>query len=299
MYFLIVILLILCIVFFIGSFFRRKRIIRKICRMGECEKVRLLDEVMEPFGFVYLPEQDVVSSALDAWQRKYGYHRMFDETAVNFSMVFDCEPVYFYYDNCTWLIEFWKGQYGINTGAEIGIYKTDFAVSPTEFENTWFHSVSNSEMCPVSFKLYDKNGELFCVKRRHWWLTGFDVGRFTRPENLAMKISILFPNAEMRESFVEGLLELGYRECDLCICGRMVCFVFDEPYSGQPRRLFGCRKWWAQWKNRFFCRLFRIVTSPFQMTADRILYLFYLLPPAFRHMLYFRKHKSQRRGKQK
>ena len=42
--------------------------------------------------------------------------------APRFQMVFDALPVYFDYQKKTWLIEFWKGQYGINTGAEIGIY---------------------------------------------------------------------------------------------------------------------------------------------------------------------------------
>lgn len=298
MYYFISFLLIVCIFFFIGNFYRRKKIMRKICEMEECEKSALLNEILKPFGFVYLQEQDVVSSTVDAWQRKYGYHHLFDETAVNFNMVFDCEPVYFQYNGCTWLVEFWKGQYGINTGAEVGIYKTDFEVPSGEFENTWFHSVSNAEMCPVSFTLYDKNHELCCVKRRHWWLTGFDVGKYSRPENLSMKVSILFPDVEMRRAFVDGLVALGYCPCDLCTCGRMVCFVFDKPHSKQPRCLFGWRKGWAQWKNRLFCRLFLLVTRPFCTTVDRILYLFYFLPPAFRHMLHFRKHKSQRWEKQ-
>ena len=37
-------------------------------------------------------------------------------------MIIDAYPVYFDYQDKTWMIEFWRGQYGINTGAEIGVY---------------------------------------------------------------------------------------------------------------------------------------------------------------------------------
>ena len=37
-------------------------------------------------------------------------------------MIIDCEPVRFYYGGKKWLIELWKGQYGMTTGCEIGVY---------------------------------------------------------------------------------------------------------------------------------------------------------------------------------
>mgnify|MGYP000621142798 CR=1 FL=1 len=54
---------------------------------------------------------------------------------------------YFDYQGKTWLLEFWKGQYGINTGAEIGIYRADTLLSPAQRPYTLFHTVPD-ENCP-------------------------------------------------------------------------------------------------------------------------------------------------------
>ncbi|MEI3236147.1 MAG: DUF4474 domain-containing protein [Lachnospira sp.] len=99
--------------------------------MSPCAQKKLLDELMQPFGFLSCPQQNVITSDIDSWQRTFGYTRLFDYSAPHFKMVFDCEPVYFDYDNRTWLIEFWKGQYGISCGAEIGIYRADTILSRT------------------------------------------------------------------------------------------------------------------------------------------------------------------------
>ena len=126
--------------------FRKKHIIRKICAMPACEKLRLLNHLLEPFGFQYDPGQDIFLSRIDAWQRDYGYCRLYDESAAHFNMVFDCEPVYFDYDGRTWLVEFWKGQYGINIGGEAGIYRADGIIPPGKRRETLFGSVPDEIM---------------------------------------------------------------------------------------------------------------------------------------------------------
>lgn len=90
--------------------------------MGEEERAAQLSVLTKPFGFVCKPEEEILVSTEDAWQRKYGYEALYDALAPHFNMIFDYYPVYFDYQGKTWLIEFWKGQYGINTGAEAGIY---------------------------------------------------------------------------------------------------------------------------------------------------------------------------------
>lgn len=83
---------------------RRKRIIQKIRNMSPCAQKKLLDELMQPFGFLSCPQQNIITSDIDSWQSTFGYTRLFDYSAPHFKMVFDCEPVYFDYDNRTWLI---------------------------------------------------------------------------------------------------------------------------------------------------------------------------------------------------
>ena len=73
-------------------------------------------------GFAYNAEKDIFYSTKNAWQKNFGYTHMYDVMAPIFRMIVDTEPVRFHYNNKNWLITFWKGHYGMVTGAEIGIY---------------------------------------------------------------------------------------------------------------------------------------------------------------------------------
>ena len=77
MYILIGILFVICIFFFVIHFFRRKRIIRKICLMDPCDKLCLFNKLADPFGFYFLPSPNIMTSTLDAWQKEFGYCSLF------------------------------------------------------------------------------------------------------------------------------------------------------------------------------------------------------------------------------
>ena len=47
----------------------RVRAKKKVLALTPGERVRLLNELAEPFGFAYLPAEDIFTSRLDAWQR--------------------------------------------------------------------------------------------------------------------------------------------------------------------------------------------------------------------------------------
>lgn len=268
--------------------------ILRLCSMDLCSKICLLNQLMEPFGFSYAGPQDVITSRVDAWQREFGYRGLFDRSAVRFNMVFDCEPIYFNYQNRTWLIELWKGQYGINTGSEIGIYRADSLLTPGQYSAALFQAVPDEEMLPISMELLHHGRRLFTLDQDHWWLTGFCIGHFCDPAELVMHASITFPDCSMQQSFVKGLLDTGYRRCDLNICGRTVAFVFDRPFTSQPGVCRPLASRFAQWKNRMFCRLYCRITRPFTTALDQILYLYFLLPFAFRHTLRIRRNRRQR-----
>lgn len=294
MYILIGVLIFICCLFFFIRFFMRKRIIRKIRCMEFCEKLTLFNDLINPFGFCYLPAQDAISSNVDAWQKQFGYCALFDRTACHFNMVFDCEPIYFNYRNCTWMIELWKGQYGINIGSEIGIYRADSLLSPHEYENAVFHGVPEDEMLSMTMELNFKGRRLFSISNTHWWLTGFCMGRFCQPEDLSMTVSITFPDEDMMNCFVSSLYRRGYSKCELCICCQTVTFTCCIPHARQPRFCCRLRAAFSQWQNRLNCRLYRWITRPFTCTMDQILYLYYFLPSAFRHMLLFKRNRRQK-----
>ena len=136
--------------------------------MSTRAKCHLLDELLEPFGFRYMASQDIITSRIDAFQRKLGYCTLYDKTALTFHMVFDALPVYFNYHGRTWLIEFWKGQYGINTGGEIGIYYADGIIPRSERESTLFQCVEDKDMLGLSFNLFRCGMGIADVGARHW-----------------------------------------------------------------------------------------------------------------------------------
>lgn len=296
MYLLFGVFILILIFFACINYYRKKCIIKKVCCMSDCDKCLLLNELVEPFGYCYDNIQDIFSSSKDAWQRAFGYSYLYDKTASRFHMVFDCLPVYFDYGGKTWLLEFWKGQYGINTGGEIGLYHADRLISPQERKHTLFASASDNEMLNFSFRL-TKDTDLAAVSARHWWLTCFLMGTFSRPEDLSMEISITFPDCDMRDAFVNGLMESGYHPCDICLCSLTVRLVFQTPVYTQCGCLCRIHKKFAQCMNRIFCRLFLWITKPFCTSADRLLYLWFYVPFAFRRTfrLHGRKHRHRKK----
>ncbi len=295
MYYLIGLLLlfVLCNILFFHC--RKRKIQKKICNMNTAEKCKKISELVEPFGYCYDVKQDIFSTTLDAWQRNFGYTESYNHYAPHFNMVFDYEPIYFDYQDKTWLIELWKGQYGINTGAEVGIYYSDSFVPPALRDITLFRCVKDKDMLPMTLHLFHKDCSIAMVRRPHWWLTIFSVGMYTEPKELSMNVSITFPNQEMMDAFLQALGEKGYRKCDICICGLTVVFVYDSCSTciDPPFRRFLCR--FAQWKNRIFCKLFLWVTKPFCTSLDRVLYLYYFLPFAFRRLLTIKRYKKCRK----
>lgn len=295
MYFLFIFILLLALFFFLFSHKRKKQICRKLCCMTICEKYELLNRIIEPFGYSYNAKQDIFSTTTDAWQRKFGYRESYNRYAPRFNMVFDNEPIYFNYNKRTWLIEFWKGQYGINTGGEVGIYYSDSIVAPEKRDSTLFNCAEASDMLPINIQLLKNDCTVGILEKRHWWLTIFDMGSYCEPDMLSMNIGITFPNADMMRSFITAMLKKGYRMNDFCIRGLRVNFLYNSgsACSLPLRRLLACR--FAQWKNRIFCRLYLWITKPFCSSCDRVLCLYYYIPFAFRRMFTVRRYKKCKR----
>lgn len=286
----------LLLLFFFINFWRRKKIIKKVCAMSAVEKCSLINDILEPFGFSYLSSQDIFTSRMDAWQRQFGYCALYDETAYRFHLIFDFLPIYFDYNGRTWLIELWKGQYGINTGSEMGVYYADSILKESEYKTTLFKSVADDDMLEFSFNLFRKGMQISDVCARHWWLTAFSMERFSQPADLFMKASIVFPNQEMTSAFVQGLKNAGYHPEDICICYNRVSFSFSGTYKSYGFfRLIRTKL--AQGMNLFWCRAYLFVTRPFCLSLDRLLYLYYYLPLIFRKMLRIRKYKKFRIGR--
>lgn len=281
---------------------RRKCIIKKVCSMTQTEKCQLLNELIQPFGYQYLSCQDIFFSTFDAWQRNFGYTQSYDCLAPYFNMVFDSEPVYFNYHNRTWLIEFWKGQYGINTGAEIGIYCADSIIPPQKRSSELFHTIPNEELPLFSMNLKrnadQHGGSIANLSMPHWWLAAFRIGCFSQPDNLCADFCIRFPYRDMMYAFADALIQLGYDASSLKQWDSSICFSYKAAITPIPCGFFTkLVRLLAQWKNRFFCWLYLMITRPFCCTYDRLLYLYFYLPLIFRHCLRLRRCPSKNKQK--
>lgn len=329
MYLYIGLFLFLCLFFFLIFHFRKRSIIKKITEMCECEKLTLLNNLCSTAGFYYNPDKEIFSSTRDAWQREFGYMALYDEASPHIQLVFDCLPIYFDYDNKTWLIELWKGQYGINTGAELGIYRADAIIPPEQYRKTLFHTIPDNELPFLRLELSRNNRTLFHTTDRHWWLTGFCMGMFSQPKELEAKGSITFSSCEMMEAFLDALHQQISRDCDVKVCGQTVTLPlgtsrFRNKGSAHCRAAWGKKysscpslqmkesrspHWYSpclgrplrcgisQWKNRLFVRIYCYFTRPFENSMDKLLYLYHFLPYAFRRAIQPRKKKCYRKYK--
>lgn len=249
-------------------------------RRTDEEKCRDLNRALSMFGFGYDLCQDIFYSLKDARQRKTGYGRIYDEHAISMNMVLDCEPIYFAYDGRRFLLELWKGQYGIATGAEIGLYVSD-EETEEQPERLFYRSVSDEEMIPMRFVLR-KHGRILTIRDEvHWWLTGFVLGEFSNPDELGMEVAVVFPNVQMQHAFYEALLQAGYHKDNVCVSGRKVSFSFTKPHTRQPKH-WKLRVRMVQQMNRRNCRRYLRVTKPFVRTIDRVDYLGMCFPVLYR-----------------
>ena len=298
LYFLIpTIFLLLLLLLVILFHFKKKNVIKKVRTMNLSEKKELLNHLAEPIGYFYEPGQDIFASRHNAPQKLFGYMHLFDLSATYLNMIFDYETFYFDYDHRTWLIEIWKGQYGINTGCELGIYYADHILSPEEYRTAHFQAVSPKDMLYITLRLNrhltkkaQDSERLAQLKGPHWWLTIFKLGTFTKPEDLFVNVSIHFKNTPMMYQFLQSL-KTTLPDTFYKVNGLTVYFTFNR---SQRKYNFFRRfiRRMALISCKIYCKWFNYVTRPFSSSADKLLYLYYYLPFTVRHLLKPKKSKS-------
>ncbi len=236
------------------------------------ERLQELNNELKPFGFAYEPYQDIFFSLMNPWQRELGYCRLYDEASAALSMIIDCEPIRFEYGGRRWLIEFWKGQYGMNTGGEVGIYYTtgpDLNI-PGVFNGTFYYCVHDEDCINMSF-VFKKNGNiLFTRSGYHWWLTGFKLGEFSKPSQLSMDITLDLYDKRMANAFVEALKKAGYKDQEFLQQGRRVIIRYDKPHTKQPLTRTTLTEFIMQRNNESFCDSYNFLTEAYTDTLDKL-----------------------------
>ncbi|MGN1371274.1 MAG: DUF4474 domain-containing protein [Candidatus Coprovivens sp.] len=177
-------------------------------------------------GFAYDNNKDIFYTVKNAWQKNFGYSHFYDVMAPIFQMIIDTEPIKFYYNNKNWLISFWKGQYGMVTGSEIGIYATS---QKRVNKKTIYLPIEDKDMLDIDMILYKNNKIIARISAKHWWLAIFKLGIFSNPKELSMDINITFPNKDMLNAFTIAFRKKGYKENDYRIIDNTFCFHYTKP----------------------------------------------------------------------
>ena len=144
------------------------------------ESDSIYSEAMEKsgvFGYLFDPKELYFYTADDPWQRNVGYNSIFDTTS-NIALIdFDTVRLRFEYGGKDWMIQLWKGQYGLLFyGAEVGVY-----TKPKDREVMHYDCASDDEMLKMSMDFLEKkNGKWNRRFTRpygyYWWCTGFIPG---------------------------------------------------------------------------------------------------------------------------
>ncbi|MDV3427856.1 MAG: DUF4474 domain-containing protein [Bacillota bacterium] len=231
-----------------------------------------LSKAITAAGYSYEPKQDIFYSNMDAWQKNFGYCRLYDEAAILSGVVIDCEPIYFEYENKRWMIELWKGQYYLNSGCEVGIYNTkDHDINvPGTFSGTFYYCADDKDQLHISYALKKNDKTLFTRKGRHWWLTGFKLGEYSEPSELTMDIYITLKNKAMLNAFLSGLKTAGYLENEIFVNLNTVGLKFDKPRNAQPYTRNSQTDWIIQRNNKFMCDKYREITGPYNNFQDKM-----------------------------
>lgn len=180
-------------------------------------------------GFDLDLDDIVFYSTLNPWQRNFGFCELYDIAAPLIGCHYNTERFKFDYKGMEWMIQPWKGQYGITTGAEIGIYH-----KPKDRVSDFYDCVNDDEMIVMGFKLYknrnDGKGWQLLFERTpqtHWWITGFKVGEVTSWKNLLADCTLVMKDKDMLDGFVGALNEKGLkRGTDYVINGLTVTYRF-------------------------------------------------------------------------
>lgn len=164
------------------------------------------------FGYLYDAQGNYFYTAADPWQRVAGYNEVYDVIAPFTLINYDTERVYFSWNNKDWLVQFWKGQYGlVFYGAEIGVYN-----KPSSRTIPHYDCATDDDMLKMSMT-FIKRKNVFSSKTdwvevftrpygEYWWCTGFIPGNVMgNYQNLRIDARITMEDYDMLVAFKKGL----------------------------------------------------------------------------------------------
>lgn len=152
-------------------------------------------------GFEYDQKQGIYYSHQNPLQRKFGFHPLYDSAAPFTGMIYYTRRVFFQYDDRDWMVQVWKGQYGITVGAEIGIYN-----KPIDSDSNFYDCAGDEDLIEMSMIVY-KGKDMYFTRgpEKHWWLTGFKLLDATNISEISVQVTMKLEDKAMANAMEKGL----------------------------------------------------------------------------------------------
>lgn len=161
-------------------------------------------------GYEYDAEQDIYYTHLNPWQRQFGFADIYDKAAPVTNMYYLTLKIDFRYkgeEDLLWRLQWWKGQYGILEGAELGVYTK----KPHNTSQPFYKCAEDSNLLKMHFDYYHslesfKASDILFTRyeQEHWWLTGFKFGA-VNPKKNVVRATIYAKDDAMADGIEEGL----------------------------------------------------------------------------------------------
>ncbi len=172
------------------------------------------NDILGKFGYVYDEDQNIYYTDVNAWQREFGFTDIYDDAAPFATMFYQTLKIDFAYGEYLWRLQWWKGQYGVLEGAELGVYTKD----PANVNSGFYECAANENLLEMYFEYYQTTADYNAGKplftryeQQHWWITGFKFGTCD-PRRNVVKAVLIIENKDMADAVEAGLKNLTGRD---------------------------------------------------------------------------------------
>jgi hypothetical protein len=168
------------------------------------------NDILNLFGYKYDKEQDIYYTDVEAWQREFGFTDIYDDAAAYGTMLYTTLKCDFEYNGLLWRLQWWKGQYGVLEGAELGVYTK----KPENVDSAFYRCAEDENLLEMYFEYYPTTSDynagrpLFTrYEQEHWWITGFKFG-YCDPTRNVVKAVLIAKDKKMADGIEAGLQNL-------------------------------------------------------------------------------------------
>ncbi len=274
----------LCVMAFVWGYAKYRYAMLKVWSMTPVERVVFLNKWMEPYGYYYEPGQNILLRRVEgcedysvklicSWKERAKQALKRNQAVVELLCSFA-------YQGKTFLVLFQKGQYGIFSGANVGIWVENK-------EDSCFYPAKKEEQLEISLVLYQEGERGFVWGQKHFELAAFEQGKYYEIKDLRLRTRITFPTVDMALRFVSEMKKTGMHIIGLSRNATWVTVDFADTGGYPDSRLLSWRQRWVQFMNQIRLGIFNMLTVPFEKTVDKMLFLYFRYPFYCKKIMHF------------